>query len=116
MDNFDLRKYLAEGKLHEDATKPESNSVTMDMEDVLKGERLSMMTDDYSNKLEDYKKDMKVVPRMAIGNAAQAKEMIGTVKGTQGGKVVIDAISRGERVTREFGPEDLVIITGYATK
>ena len=45
-----------EGKSLKETLKPESNSVTMDMEDVLKGERLSTEVGDYMNKLEDYKK------------------------------------------------------------
>jgi hypothetical protein len=58
---------------------------------------------------------MKVVPRFAIGNAAQAKENIGTVMDIKDGEVVVDVISKGKHVTRVFGPEDLTIITGYAT-
>lgn len=110
------KKEDKEEKSLKETLKPESNSVTMDMEDVLKGETHSTEVSGHMNKLEDYKKNMKVVPRFSIGNPGSAKENIGTVKGTQGGKVVIDAISRGKHVTREFGPEDLVIITGYATK
>ena len=99
----------------EEMLKRESNSVTMDMEDVLKGERMSMEMSDSSNKLEDYKKNMKVVPRFSIGNPASAKENIGTVIDVKDGEVVIDVISRGKHETRAFGEEDLVIITGYAT-
>jgi len=99
MDNFDLRKYLAEGKLYEAAT-------TMDMQAVLKGEELN--TSISKNKSEDFKPGMKVVPLMRLGDSA-VKNHIGTVKAVENGKI---AYTKSDNSEAELDPRDLVIITG----
>ena len=99
MDNFDLTKYLAEGKLYEAAT-------TMDMQDVLKGEELNISIS--KNKLEDFKPGMKVIPTMRLGDSP-IKNYIGTVKAVEGDKIVYTKPDNSEA---DLDPRDLVIITG----
>ena len=104
MSNFDLRKYLAEGKLYENAV------VSMDMQDVLKGERFRG-DDNKDNALEDYKKGMKVITHNGM-HEKNRNNYIYTVTGIEDGRVqVVDL----KGVDRNYGPEDLIIITGYAT-
>ena len=106
MDNFDLRKYLAEGKLYENAV------VSMDMQDVLKGERFR--GNDFHNKsnsLEDYKKNMKVIPFNGM-HEKNRNNYIYTVTGIEDG-MVKSTDSKG--IDKLHHPEDLIIITGYAT-
>ena len=98
MDNFDLTKYLAEGKLHEAAT-------TMDMQDVLKGEKPNISIS--KNKAEDFKPGMKVIPLMRLGGN-DAKNHIGTVTSVEDDKVIY----RKNDQTTDLSPSDLVIITG----
>jgi len=99
MDNFDLRKYLTEGKLHEAAT-------TMDMQDVLKGEELN--TSISKNKPEDFKPGMKVIPLMRLGDSP-IKNYIGTVKAVENGKIVY---TKSDNSEAELDSQNLVIITG----
>jgi hypothetical protein len=99
MDNFDLKKYLAEGKLHEAAT-------TMDMQDVLKGEELSSKLT--KNKPEDFKPGMKVIPSMRLGDNP-VKNHIGIVKAVEGGKIIYTKPDNSEA---DLDPQNLVIITG----
>ena len=99
MKNFDLKKYLAEGKLYEAST-------TMDMPDVLKGEELSSKLT--KNKPEDFKPGMKVVPSMRLGDSA-VKSHIGTVKAIEGDKIIY---TKSDNSEAKLDPQNLVIITG----
>ena len=104
MSNFDLRKHLAEGKLYENVV------VSMDMQDVLKGERFRG-DDNKDNALEDYKKGMKVIPHSGM-REKNRNNYICTVTGIEDGRVQVEDF---KGVDRNYGPEDLIIITGYAT-
>ena len=98
MSNFDLKKYLAEGRLYEAAT-------TMDMQDVLKGEELNIPIS--KNKVTDFKPGMKVIPLMRLGD--NPKNHIGTVKSIEGDKIIY---TKSDNSEANLAPGNLVIITG----
>lgn len=57
MDNFDLKKYLTEGKLYEDALTDEKQMVLKDLINVYKPE-LSELTHDALIRLKEYIEDI----------------------------------------------------------
>jgi hypothetical protein len=59
MDNFDLKKYLAEGKLHEAASTNEKQIVLKDLINVYKPE-LDELTYDALVRLKEYIEDILI--------------------------------------------------------
>ena len=100
MDNFDLRKYLAEGCLLKEA-------VEIDLQTILSGD-INTSKPSGHNAMGDFKKDMKVAMTSVEKN--NWKDVSGVVTGMENDMIQFKT-PKGKEM--QASPEDLFIITGW---
>jgi hypothetical protein len=101
MENFDLRKYLAEGRLFEE------NSFTA--KEISRGKASNAQSNDIS----DYQFGVKVVPRKSYRDEEEVKNNVMTVKkiddNPQNPRSIIATLLSDEKVEKQYEPADLYL-------
>ena len=100
MSNFDLKKYLTEGRLLREA-------VEVDLQAILSGD-INTSKPSGNNAMSDFKKDMKVALRSVEKN--NWKDVSGVVTGMEDNMIQFKT-PKGKEMQAD--PEDLFIVTGW---